>query len=245
MKKRKFTLIELLVVIAIIAILASMLLPALNKAREKAHQISCINNLKQLHFSFVGYLGDNDDSFVPWEYPSGSDYRYNWAWNLRDHGYITNTSILKCPKIAGMTHANTNGANDVVASPNYANAFKYIAYGYNYNYGFGRTSSSSPGRMIPPKLNMVKNTSSKILVGDSHRHESKGNQDLGTAVINGGDPTLAATGTGTLHDRHNGAANLLFADGHAGSMKNAEWTSWVGNNKYLHWRYNTTSKWNN
>ncbi len=64
----KFTLIELLVVIAIIAILAGLLLPALNKAREKGWNATCINNQKQLSMGLFHYAGNYDDTFpAPWD----------------------------------------------------------------------------------------------------------------------------------------------------------------------------------
>ncbi|MBT7164501.1 MAG: type II secretion system protein [Victivallales bacterium] len=95
--KRSFTLIELLVVIAIIAILASMLLPALAQAREKARAISCVNNLKQVGLGVVMYLDDNDGT-----YPNRDIIWVNGPnnvipdWGVVD-SYITNADVWKCP----------------------------------------------------------------------------------------------------------------------------------------------------
>lgn len=101
-----FTLIELLVVIAIIAILASMLLPALNQARSKAHAISCVNNQKQCSSWFLFYANDNDD-FMPLGSYCGSGTTLRWADYLRGYAvkggdpvtnYITSMDCIACPQ---------------------------------------------------------------------------------------------------------------------------------------------------
>ncbi len=88
-QKRAFTLIELLVVIAIIAILASLLLPALSRGRLRAKSTVCINGLKQLGFGCALYAMDNNDCL-----PETSHQTASWIGKLADYGL---TNIYVCP----------------------------------------------------------------------------------------------------------------------------------------------------
>ena len=190
-----FTLIELLVVIAIIAILASMLLPALGKAKETAKGIKCRSQVSQIGKYMMMYVNDNDD-YLPFNKISNntlvSSYCYASKMMPFYIGYDavypgTNESVYRCP------------------SYDREQNFNYISFGYKKAYYFWGAV----------KINQMKSCSNAMLLmekgwSDAQTHNYPW---YATYYAPGSSDYLGTY----LGKRHNGSGNLIYLDIHAGS----------------------------
>ena len=214
MKSRHFTLFELLIVIAIIAILASMLLPALNAARNKAYDIACKSNIRQVGLANIQYIGDNAEQ-LPCAIVDG------WAapqWCVRLNDYINNKKVFTECRMKLRPILNQAFTPD--------NYFHYNRVSYGANIKIISVDFVG-GKPVPRKIGEVKRPSRKILFGDS---SSKENERYGTPFAINYTPT--GSPIRYVSFRHQGYANFVMADGHVSRGKEV----FESSSSLIYWR---------
>jgi prepilin-type N-terminal cleavage/methylation domain-containing protein/prepilin-type processing-associated H-X9-DG protein len=219
--RRGFTLIELLVVIAIIAILAAILFPVFARAREKARQTSCLNNVKQIALGVLMYAQDYDER-MPMRYDSSSP---RVGLMQATQPYVKNQNVHDCPSAShnsaitsfsghrsyGYTTGVflTNGGTKmaVIKRPAEIVMLGEVCHDRN-NYCTLNTPASGPFMCDPD------GTHCKVCGG---AHNSVFGDNTSHGAVSGTD----RPGFNFL-ERHNGTGNAAFCDGHAKAMKHSD-----------------------
>ncbi len=194
--KRAFTLVELLVVIAIIAILASLLLPSLTAAKQRAWAVQCISNLHQIGLGLVMYGDDASGLYpesggtIPWDvlYPRTKNY----SWMQQIISYVRNTNVYHCP------------ANKLVAADQQSQ--------FNYFNG-ARAAYVAAGDVASVNSRLIRFPVAYVLSGDTLEFtpDDADKDDYSANCVGG----LANGWPFKEWQAHARGQNLLFADGHA------------------------------
>src|SRR5688500_17206831 len=207
LRNRAFTLIELLVVIGVVALLVSLLLPALGRARSRARQIKCHSNLRQM-MTTASLYAVNNDGRLPLSYWSVPGHAMAWDFSRQQGpdgswevvpgllwGGDAPAEIQHCPEFDG----RGNSPGD-----------PFSGYNYNTSYLGGGQAEADPE---PARMTWIADSSSTAVFGDAEY--AAGANKFMRAPRNGGRDGVSSTrAAGTQGYRHFGRTGVAFADGH-------------------------------
>ncbi|MCU0317634.1 MAG: prepilin-type N-terminal cleavage/methylation domain-containing protein [Fimbriimonadaceae bacterium] len=198
--RKGFTLIELLVVIAIIAILAAILFPVFSQAKGAAQATSCLSNLRQLSAAWLLYAGDNDDR-AALSYYFNDDFSLETAWDFRLE-WSGSSPTVSLGLLGSYTREKRINACPTFRGNGFGRPF--TGYSYNATYIGGDVFANIPETV----LTRIQDPSRTALFADGAWGKDLNGHNFLRAPS---DPTFSI---GKVHFRHNGRANVAWADGH-------------------------------